>query len=131
MRALSERRRLRPRSQTASRMWASQSKPKSRANARSPSNFQTHRAHQLDGIAFLHYTGTQLVVEMHLPVLDAIFKMHIQGLLTKHSCDFRERQVVRGDEPDGSPCDQRANQSFGADPAVMRIGALQELVDQE
>ena len=42
-----------------------------------------------------------------------------------------QRQVVRRHQPDRAGLDERPHDRFGADPAIVRIGAVQNLVEQE
>ena len=39
--------------------------------------------------------------------------------------DMGQRQIVRGDQPDGATIDERLHDGGGADLAVMRVGAAQ------
>ena len=45
--------------------------------------------------------------------------------------DIRQRQVVGGDQADGAALHQPAHQRLRADAPVVRVGAVQEFVDQE
>ena len=57
--------------------------------------------------------------------------MDVGGPLAQLVRDIRQRQIVRGDQADGAALHQAAHQRLGADPPVVRVGAVQEFVDQE
>ena len=61
--------------------------------------------------------------------MDLVFEVHIGGAIAERVGDFSQREVVRGDQADGAALDEAAHKGFGADAAVVGIGAMQELVD--
>ncbi len=45
--------------------------------------------------------------------------------------DLGQGQVVRGDQADRAAVDQAADDRLGADAAIVRVGAVEQLVEQE
>ena len=72
-----------------------------------------------------------MVIEGDLAVLDLVLEMDVGGALAQLVGDIGQREIVRGDQADGAALHQAAHQRRGADPPVVRVGAVQELVDQE
>ena len=75
--------------------------------------------------------GAHEVVEPDLAVFDLVFEVDVGGAIAEYVGDLGQRQVVGGDQADRAALDQAAHDGFGADAAVVGIGAVQELVDQE
>ena len=75
--------------------------------------------------------GPHPVVEHHAAVLEAILEVHVHRGRPEPRRQFRQRQIVRGHEPDGAGLDEGAHDRFRADAPVVRIGAVQDFVEQE
>ena len=45
--------------------------------------------------------------------------------------DVRQRQIVRRHQTNGAALDQTAYHCFGADTAIMRIGAREDFIEEE
>ncbi len=57
--------------------------------------------------------------------------MNIFRLFSQGSRDLRQRQIMRGHEADRAVAYKPANHCFGANPAVVRVGTAQNLIDQK
>src|ERR1700738_5735867 len=88
------------------------------------SHFEPDEAHQLDGVAFGYDAVAQRVIETHFAVLDVILKMHVAQALAQGSPDLGQSQVVRGDNAERSPIEQRPKETLGAEPAVVGVSAF-------
>ena len=73
----------------------------------------------------------QLEVELHAAVDQLVLEMQIAQALAAGDLDFRQREVVSADQPDRAAAEQSTNDALRADEAVLRIRALQNLVEQE
>ncbi len=87
--------------------------------------FKAHEAHELEGIALGDDAFPQFVVEMHFPVFDLIFEMHIPYLAVGRLRDFRQRQIVSCDDTNRAPIQEALQQTFSSDSAVFAIGSFQ------
>ena len=65
-------------------------------------------------------------------VLDVVLEVDVaRARSPSSSAIVGEREVVRRDEADGAARDEAAHDGFGADAAVVGVGAVQDLVEQE
>ena len=75
--------------------------------------------------------GPHPVVEHHPPVLQPILEVHVDRGGAEPRRQLGQRQVVRGHQTDRVKPDQRPHHAFGADPAIVRIRAVKNLVEQK
>jgi len=94
--------------------------------ARSRLHIQADGAHEIEGVAVLHHTFADPVVEDHLAILDAVFEVDVASARNPG-----ERQVVSGHQADGTARQQSPNDSLAADQPVMRIGPVEQFVEQK
>ena len=101
--------------------------------ARRPSHLQPHRAHQRQRVGVVHDAVAQPVVEVAAaPSLEVVLEVDVRGARAPRGVgDPVEREVVGGDEADGAAREQAAHDRLGADAPVVRVGAVQDLVEQE
>src|SRR5690606_3195426 len=92
---------------------------------------QPDRAHELETVAFRHRSVAELVVEGHPPVDDFLLEVHVAEAPAVLRHDLGEAEVVSRDETDRASIQERAQQTFGADAPILRVRALQQLVEQE
>ena len=95
------------------------------------SHIQPHSAHQRQRVAALDDSRPHLVVEYHRAGFDAIFEMHVRGGGAERRRQLGQREVVGGDQTDGAAADQRPYNRFGSNPPVVRVGAVEDLVEQK
>src|SRR6266478_2947328 len=62
---------------------------------------------------------------------DYVEKMHIAQARAQGLPDLGQRQVVRCDNADRSPPEQRLKQTLGANPAIFGVGSFKQFVKQE
>ena len=79
----------------------------------------------------LHDTGPHPIIEQHLPLFEPVFEMNIDDRGRERVTNLGQDQVVRGHEADGAQPDQSANDTFGTHAAVVRVGPVKKLVEQE
>ncbi len=95
------------------------------------SNIQPYGAHEIQRIASGDDAGLHAVIEYQPAVFKAIFEVDVDGRGSHFVGHARERKVVGGGQTDGSFCQQGTDETFGADGAIVRIGAAQQFVQQE
>ena len=95
------------------------------------SYFEAHKAHKLECVALGDDTFPQFIIEMHFPVFNLIFKVHIPYAAFRRIYDFRERQIVSGDDADRTVTQQNFQQTLRPDSAVLAVGSLQQFVEKE
>ncbi len=76
-------------------------------------------------------TGPHAIIEQHLAVLEPVFEVDVHDLGRELVGDLGQGQVVGGHEADRAQVDQAADDPFGADASIVRVGAVEELVKQE
>ena len=76
-------------------------------------------------------TGVHAVIEEHAAVFEVILEMDIGGEWGQGSDDFGEGKVVSGCEPDGVALEEAANDGFGTDAAVVRVGAAEDFIEEK
>ena len=96
-----------------------------------PSDLEADRAHELEGVALLDDAGSHAVVELHAPLDDLVLEVHVAGDRREGVGDTREGEVVGGDQAERPACQKPANHGLGADAAIVRVGAVEDLVEQE
>ena len=57
--------------------------------------------------------------------------MDVCGDGSKFIGNAREREIVCGHDADSAPIEQRADQAFGAEGAIVRVRATEQLIEQE
>ena len=82
------------------------------------SYFEAHKAHKLECVALGDDTFPQFIIEMHFPVFNLIFKVHIPYAAFRRIYDFRERQIVSGQSSNGPAVDQRSHDSLSGDAPI-------------
>jgi len=60
-----------------------------------------------------------MVIETQFPVLQTIFEMKVPGAGSQGISDFRERQIVRGYQPNRAALKQAPCNRLCADPAIV------------
>ena len=88
-------------------------------------------AHERQRVAVLDDAGAHPVVEHHPPVFEPILEVHVDGDAAKHRRQFGQREVVGAHQANGAQLHQRPHDPFRANPPIVRIGAVQDLVQQE
>src|SRR5215468_7993194 len=73
----------------------------------------------------------ETVIENHAAIFEMILEMKIRCARREGLSKFGKRQIVRGDQAYSLPVDQATNHSLGADSAVVRIRAVQDLVQKK
>src|SRR5215470_2959452 len=95
------------------------------------SDLKPDASHQLQRVAAPDDAGSHLVIEDYPAIFQVILEMRVCGAPVQSLDDSRQRQIVCGDDADCAALDQAFDNSFGADKAIVRIGAAQNLVEQE
>ena len=73
----------------------------------------------------------QAVVEGDPAVLEVVLEVDVGRARGEGGGDLGEREVVRGRETDGAQIDQVPEHGLGTDAPVVRVGAAEQLVEQE
>src|SRR5579859_2587349 len=94
-------------------------------------NLESDEPHELDPVAFRDDTIVKLEVECHSAILNLVLKMDVSETAVLFLADVGQGQVVGADEADGAACQESAYDPFGADEAVLRVCALEELVQEK
>ena len=89
------------------------------------SNIQAERAHEFDAIALGDDAGAQLEIELKCAMLEFLLEMNVLQRSCFERGNIREGQIVRADQADGIPAEQRAKDALRADLSVRGIGSLQ------
>ncbi len=92
---------------------------------------ESDRPHQLQRIAPFDGPLAQRVVERQFVAFHVVDEVHVGARRPDVGGDLGQRQVVRGDHPDGSGLEQRPDHRGGARAAVAGVGAVEDLVEQE
>ena len=79
----------------------------------------------------LHDPRTQPIVEHDLAVDDPVVEMYVRGLRSERAGNLGQRKVVRGREADRAGRDQRAHDRLCASAPIVRVGAVEDFVEQE
>src|ERR1700761_6678456 len=95
------------------------------------SYFQPNRAHELKRIRAVGNAGSELVVEVELAGAEAVAEMHVCAFGMERCCDLCKGEIVRGDESDGMAGEQATEQRLSGNAAIVRIGAGEQLIEQE
>jgi len=85
-------------------------------------------AHEGNGVRTLYRARFHAVIERKLAIEIVIGEVDVAGGGEVHG---GEREVVGGDEAEGTVAQELADDGFGADAAVMRVGAAEDFVEQE
>ena len=65
------------------------------------------------------------------PSTSSSWKCRLRRRPRSRDLDFRQREIVSADEPDRAAPEQRTDDALRADEPVLRVRALQDLVEQE
>ena len=78
-------------------------------------------------------TAANLLVgnEEGAAVLEAVFEVDVRGRCAERRHEFGEREIVRRDEANRARADKRTDNGFRADAPIVRIRAVQDLIEQE
>ena len=88
-------------------------------------DFQAHRSHQGESVAPRDRPRLHSIIERHLILVEPILEVHVHGArrqLVGYRC---KRQVVRGDQSDGSPIEQASQDTFGAHEGSVQTTAFE------
>ena len=99
-----------------------------------PASRQRHvpsRAHERQRVAVLHHSRAHAVIEDEAAIFKPVFEMDVRRGDAEPARQLGQRKVVGGDESDGAEPHEGGDDRIGADPAVVRVGACQDLVKQE
>ena len=94
-------------------------------------DLQPNRTHERQGIAVLDDARAHAIVESHLAILEPVFEVDVHDRGRQLVGDLGQGQVMRGHQADRAQVDQAADDPFGAHAAIVRVGAVEELVEQE
>src|SRR5712692_1230435 len=95
------------RGEPSKHVWGAKRQPALADTASEASHLEPDEAHQLDGVTFGDNAVAQPVIETHFAALNVILKMHVAQALAQGLPDLRQSQVVRGDNAERSPPEQR------------------------
>src|SRR5207249_10646731 len=79
----------------------------------------SNRSHQRQRLSVHHDARAHREIEDHLAVLEPILEVHVGGNCSERRRELGQGEVVGGDETDGSAADERPDDGFGANPAVV------------
>src|SRR6185503_5933131 len=91
---------------------------------------QPYHAHQRYGVAPRDGSGPNLEIEVHLSVFELILEVRVERPRELIS-DRREGKVVRRDQADRASGKEAAEHAGAALEPVVRVGAVEQLVDEE
>src|SRR6266496_194569 len=94
-------------------------------------NIEPNGSHEGDGIAPRHRSGLHAVVELYLAVIEPVLEMDVESArreMIGHGC---QGQIVRRDQSDGAVIEKAAKHTRGADEPIMRVGAVEQLIEQK
>ena len=94
-------------------------------------NVETDGAHQRDRVAARHRPWFHDVIELDLSTLESVVEVHVDCARREIVRDPRQREIVSGDEADRLAVDERAEDARRADDAIVRVGAMKELIEEE
>ena len=94
-------------------------------------DFQTHSAHQRESVAPRDWPILHSIVKRKGIFFEPALKMHVRGARRQLVGDRGQRQVMGRNQSDRSPIEQAPKHTRGAQPPVVRIGAVEELVEKE
>src|SRR5690606_28205374 len=94
------------------------------------SHVETDRAHQREAVALRYRAVAQRVVERHASVLELFLEVNVTNPPARVRGELGEAQIVRRDQADRAAVEERAQHAFGADAPIVRVRALQQLVEQ-
>jgi len=78
-----------------------------------------------------HRPGLHQVVEPHLGAVEPVLEVHVGGARGERVGHGSDGQIVRGDEADGAAIQQAAQHAGCACEPIVRVGPVEELVEQE
>jgi len=76
-------------------------------------------------------SGLDAIVEVERLLRASASHVHAQASKGRDVDAIEKCLIVRGDGADGSSIEQRAQKSFGYDPAIRPVGAAENLVNEE
>src|SRR5439155_42586 len=71
------------------------------------------------------------VVEEHAPILEPVGEVDVDGVDRGILRDLGQRQIMRGDETDRPSLRQAVYDGRGAEPTIVRVRSVEDLVEQE
>ena len=74
---------------------------------------------------------THSIIEQHFAVLEPVFEVDVLDLGRESVADLGQGQVVGRYKADRAQIDQAADDRFGPDASIVRVGAVEQLVEQE
>src|SRR5690606_38404597 len=89
------------------------------------------RPHEREAVALRHRPVAQLVVEGHAPVDELFLEVQVAEAPAALRLEIGQTEVVSRNQADLASIQERAQQALGADAAIVRVRALQQLVEQE
>src|SRR5262249_36045922 len=93
-------------------------------------NVQANRPHQFNAVAGGDNAGAEAVIERELVVLKPLLKMNVDHAIRKGLFQRGQGEIVRGDQPDGAMANQGAQNALSTRTAIVGIGALEDLVEE-
>src|SRR5262245_22444441 len=93
--------------------------------------FQPHRPHQFQSVTFAHDPWTHPIVKHQLTVLQVIFEVHIGRSRSQSLSNMCQGQIMRRDKSESTVIDQTADDRLGSNAAIMRVGALENFIEQK
>ena len=100
--------------------------------APSDSDVQPHGPHQGQGVALADDPGPHPVVEGEpAGVVEVVGEVDVLGPRGQPAGDLGQGQVVGREQADGPPVDQAPDDRLGPLEPVVRVGPVEDLVDQE
>src|SRR5215469_3181892 len=96
-----------------------------------PSDLEPDGSHQFEAVALGDDALAQAIVEFHAPIFKLILEVNVVQVGADRAVHLGQGEVMGADQPNGAAVDQGQNDAFGADSAIFRVGALQQLVEQE
>ena len=93
------------------------------------SDLQPDGPHKCQAVTLRDNALAQFVVEGKTAIGKLFLKMDVSELAVERAADLSQRQIMGGDESDRSSLQQGMKHAFGADPAIIRVCALQEFVE--
>src|SRR5439155_483785 len=94
-------------------------------------HLKPYSPHQCKRVAFFNDTGMETVIENHAAVFEMILEVKIYGTGRVGISEFGKSQIVSSNQADRRTVDQPTDDGLGADSAIVRIRAVQDLVQKK
>jgi hypothetical protein len=94
-------------------------------------DLESYRPHQRQRIAVGDRTRLHQVVEPHFGAVEPVLEVHVRGARRQRLGHGGHGEIVRRDQADSATIEQAPQHTFGACQAIVRVGAMEELVEQE